>query len=166
MTETHPDQPSRELIETRAAFQQGFDSILHLARRELCLFDESGIDFRLNSIERHALLEQFLLAGKKQVLRIAVHDILHFSTQCPRMQGLLRRFSESIEIRQTGEQIRSVRDTLVIADGAHLLRRGDSRQPRGVVLLNDEPGTLPYAQRYEEIWECSAPAVFATTLGL
>ena len=51
----------------------------------------------------------------------------------------------------------------LVAGRAHRLH---VQQPRAIVALHSPVDAIPIAQRFEEIWELSEPAVSATTLGL
>jgi hypothetical protein len=53
-----------------------------------------------------------------------------------------------------------------LLDDCHYLHRFHFDGPRGVLALDDSAGALPLIERFAQIWEASAPAVSATTLGL
>ncbi len=72
----------------------------------------------------------------------------------------------SIEIHRTLAQARDANDAFVIADDHSVWHQLHVEQPRAIVALHSPPDTLPIAQRFEEIWDLSEPAVSATTLGL
>jgi hypothetical protein len=59
-----------------------------------------------------------------------------------------------------------VYDPFAVIDERHYVHRFHYEGSRGVLALDDVPSAHGFVQRFEEIWEASAPAVCATTLGL
>ena len=95
-----------------------------------------------------------------------VHDTGHVTRYCPRMMGLLARYSHAIQINQTHPEIREIQDSFLVLDSMHYLRRPVARFFRGALGLNDENEALAMRGRFGEIWSSSFPAVAPTTLGL
>jgi hypothetical protein len=157
---------SRRLLATRADFRVAVDEIVGVVRRELRIFDPDLADYGFNTPAMEERMQNFLLGARTNRLLIAVHDTTYITQSCPRLLRLLRQFSHSIFIHQTDESIRNLEDVLVVADDAHYLRRPHRDHPKGVIILNDAAETRGWFNRFEEIWEASAPAVSATTLGL
>ena len=157
---------NRRLLATRADFQSGVTQMLGAMQRELRIFDPDLADYGLNTPAVEERLQNFLAASRTNRLLIAVHDTGYIAQSCPRLIRLLRQFSHAIFIHQTDEAIRNLEDVLMIADDASYVRRPHHGQPKGVVVLNDANETRGWLNRFEEIWEQSAPAVSATTIGL
>ena len=98
--------PSTAPFGTEAAFRQAIDTITVAASREIRIFDR---DLSCVSIDRKNLaeaLEQYFSDDRNRRLRIVIHDPEFCERYCPRVSGLIRRFSQSIEIRQSPEQLR------------------------------------------------------------
>jgi hypothetical protein len=72
----------------------------------------------------------------------------------------------SIEVHRTLAQARNAMDPFVLADDHSVWHQLHAEQARAIVALHSPTDALPIAQRFEEIWELSEPAVTATTLGL
>ena len=170
MSEARPPEtapaPCFETFDSDAGFQRAVDLLLQQAGRELRVFDPDLAALHLNAPERNAQLERFLRASRTRRLYIAVHDTEHLTRFCPRMLLLLKRYAHAIQIQQTHAEIRELRDSFLVLDAAHLVRRPEAKSFRGVLYLDDHAEALGMRQRFLEIWSASFPAVPATTLGL
>ena len=149
----------------RKDFEAYVDEVIALAQHELRVFDQR-LEADFNSSARHDALRRFLLASRRNRLRIVVHDVASIERNCPRMMQLLRNFSHAMAIHQTQPQAKGVYDPFVIADEAHSVRRFHFDDLRGLFARNDPIEAHTLVERFEEIWEASTPAVSATTLGL
>jgi len=156
----------RLLLTTRREYREAFERLIGLALRELRIFDSDFSDLEMNSPKKSELLRAFLLRGRDSRLYIAVHDTDYIRSSCPRLLDLLRQFSDRMFIHQTQGEAARVQDCFVLADSLHVLRRPVRAQPRGTLKLNDEHESQGMQLRFTEIWECSFPAVSATTAGL
>jgi hypothetical protein len=166
MSAVVPPPPHYERFDTEGAFQAALDRILEQDGRELRIFDPDLAALRLNSPERVARVEHFLRASRTRRLYMVVHDTGHVTRHCPRMMGLLARYSHAIQINQTHQEIRELQDSFLVLDALHYLRRPVARFFRGALGLNDENEALAMQGRFGEIWSASFPAVAPTTLGL
>ena len=147
-------------------YQQALDAVIGHAQHTLQLFDFNLHDGGWNSPQRYACLKRFLLHSAHNRLHIALHSVDYVSRNCPRMLNLLREHSYAVFIHQTNPELRAVFDPLLIADDAHYAHRFHYEQPRGEYVLNDLAKTQGLLLRFDEIWQASTAAVFATTLGL
>jgi len=106
------------------------------------------------------------VAGRAHRLLIALHETDGLQREVPRLLTLLRQFPMSIEIHRTMAQARDAMDPFVVADDHSVWHQQHFEQPRAVVAIHSPADATPLAQRFEEIWHLSEPAVSATTLGL
>jgi hypothetical protein len=97
---------------------------------------------------------------------MVLHDAEHLKRHCPRMLGLLARFSHAVQINRTHDHIRELQDAFLVLDSQHYVRRPVANFYRGAIGLGDEPEALAMRQRFMEIWEASFPGVSSTTAGL
>jgi hypothetical protein len=95
-----------------------------------------------------------------------VHGTDHLTRHCPRLVGLLRRFSHAVQINRTQEEIREVQDAFLLLDSVHYVRRPVATLFRGSIGLGDENEGQALRGRFGEIWVASDPAVSSTTIGL
>lgn len=142
------------------------DTVIGIAHRTIRIFDHSLQNMGFNSPGRQELLRNFLLANPNNRLQIVVHDTEYLARSCPRMMLLLRHFSHSISINQTQPHAQGATDPFMVVDGDHYARRYHFEDTRGLLALHDPHGAHALNQRFDELWEASFPALFATTLGL
>jgi hypothetical protein len=164
--ESAPLQPERLLLSTRREYRDAFERLLGLAQRELRIFDADFSDLEINSPQKSELLRSFLLRGRDVRLYIAVHETDYIRGRCPRLLELLRQFSDRMFIHQTQGEAARAQDCFALADNLHVVRRPVRAQPRGTLKLNDLQEAQGMHLRFSEIWDCSFPAVTATTAGL
>jgi hypothetical protein len=160
------DAPIYERFDTNEGFQASIDRLLEQPGRELRVFDPDGAALRLNDPARIERLDRFLLASRTRRLYLVVHETEHLTRQCPRLFGLLRRFSHAMQINRTQEEIREVQDAFLLLDSIHYVRRPVAALFRGSIGLGDETEGQALRGRFAEIWAASFPAVSSTTLGL
>ena len=160
------DAPIYERFDTNEGFQSAVDRLLEQPGRELRVFDPDGAALRLNDPARIARLERFLVASRTRRIYLVVHNTDHLTRQCPRLLGLLRRFSHAMQINRTHEEIREVQDSYLLLDSVHYVRRPVAALPRGAMGLGDENEGQALRGRFGEIWSASYPAVSSTTIGL
>jgi hypothetical protein len=142
------------------------DEVVDAAQRTIKVFDISLSNRGFNSPGRAEKLRRFLVAGRAHRLLIALHETDMLARENARLLALLRQFPMSIEIHRTVAQARSANDPFVVADDHSVWHQQQWDQPRGIVAVHSPADALPIAQRFDEIWELSEPAVSATTLGL
>ena len=142
------------------------DEVIDSAQRTIKVFDISLSNRGFNSPGRAEKLRSFLVAGRAHRLLIALHETDMLPRENARLLALLRQFPMSIEIHRTVAQARSAHDPFVVADDHSVWHQQHWDQPRGIVAVHSPADALPIAQRFDEIWELSEPAVSATTLGL
>jgi hypothetical protein len=160
------DAPIYERFDTNQGFQAAVDRLLEQPGRELRVFDPDGAALKLNDAGRVQRLERFLLASRMRRLYLVVHGTDHLTRQCPRLMGLLRRFSHAMQIHRTQEEIREVQDSFLLLDSVHYVRRPVASLFRGSMGLGDENEGQALRGRFGEIWAASFPAVSSTTIGL
>ncbi|HET7670029.1 MAG TPA: hypothetical protein VFK84_06460 [Burkholderiales bacterium] len=160
------DEATYERFDTSTGFQAAVERLLTQPGRELRIFDPDGASLRLNDPGRIQLLEGFLSASRTRRIYMVVHQTDHLLRQCPRLLGLLARFSHAMQVHRTHEHIRELQDAFLVLDSQHYVRRGNAAFYRGAIGLGDEAEALPMRQRFMEIWEASFPGVSSTTVGL
>ncbi len=156
----------RRELASRAGFADALTEITGLARRTLRMFDPTAAAFGFNTPQREEQLSAFFRASRMNRLMIVVHEPHIITQSSPRLLRLLRQFSHAIAIHQTNDAIRNIEDVLVIADERHCIRKPHYEQVRGVVTLHEPVETREWLNRFNAIWEQSAPSVSATTIGL
>jgi hypothetical protein len=157
--------PEKINFTSRNEYEDYVNEVVGLARHEVRIFEkELGASY--NASVRHSAFRSFLLASRRNRIRIAVHDTASMERTCPRMARLMRDFSHAVSIHETQPQAKSVYDPFVVADELNSVRRFHFNDLRGLFARNDPIEAHTLVERFEEIWEMSSPAVTANTLGL
>lgn len=162
------DPPATEYatFESRAQWRAAIERLLAQPGRELRIFDPDLVSLDLNGSARVGALEAFLAASRTRRLYLATHDIDHLTRHCPRMMDLLARYAHAILVHRTHEEIRDIRDSFLVLDAHHYVRRPVARFFRGAIGLHDPGEAQAMRLRHGEIWSASFPAVSASTTGL
>ncbi len=161
-----PPAPSYRPILGIAESNVAIDEVVDAARTTLRIFDVTLANRGFNAPSRAEKLRAFLVAGRAHRILIALHEPEALQRECPRLLALLRQFPMSIEIHRTLAQARNANDPFVVADDHSVWHQLHYQQPRAIVALHSPADAMPIAQRFDEIWELSEPAISATTLGL
>jgi hypothetical protein len=159
-------EPSYRQINGIAESQAAIDEVIAAARTTIRLFDFTLGPRGFNSPARTEQLRRFIVAGRAHRLLIALHEPETLERECPRLLMLLRQFPMSIEIHRTLAQARNAADPFIVADDHSVWHQLHHTQTRAIVALHSPADASPIAQRFDEIWDLSEPAVSATTLGL
>ena len=157
--------PGERMLEGAIACEQALDELIANAAHTVRIFDKN-IGRGFNSPQRYELLRQLLLARRTNRVYIALQETGNIARDCPRLIMLLRQFSHAVSIHQTLPDARRVYDPFAVADDARFVHRFHYDDVRGVATVGDIAATGLLLKRYEEIWQASAPAVAATTIGL
>jgi hypothetical protein len=161
-----PRKPDYRALFGIAESQAAIGEVIASARRTLRIFDITLANRGFNSPARTEQLRQLLVAGRAHRLMIALHETDPLERDCPRLIALLRQFPMSIEIHRTIAQARNATDPFAVADDHSVWHQMHHEQPRAIVALHSPADAMPIAQRFDEIWDLSEPAVSATKLGL
>ncbi|HET6265352.1 MAG TPA: hypothetical protein VFD95_10865 [Usitatibacter sp.] len=159
-------KPSYRPISGVTESLEAIQAVIANAKRTIRVFDISLSNRGFNSPAVAEKLRQFFVAGRAHRLYIALHETNLVERESPRLLMLLRQFPMSIEIHRTLAQARNAMDPFVVADDHSVWHQLHYEQPRAIVALDSPQDAIPIAQRFDEIWELSEPAVSATTTGL
>jgi hypothetical protein len=175
---THPDPApvarfaagakSRTLFDTRSAFTEHLQDALSRAQREVWLADRDFADWPLANAAFTATLQAFLRASAANQLRILTLDAERIASSAPRFIEVVRPHSITAQCRvvpphaaaRFGEAC-----SMMIVDRSLLVRRFHRDHLRGAAEF-DPAAARPWLDQFETLWEESAPALAATTLGL
>ena len=166
MSDATKPEPGYRHITGIAESQAAIDEVIGVAQRTIRVFDIALANRGFNTPARTDRLRQFFVAGRAHRLLIALHETENLEREAPRLLALLRQFPMSIEIHRTLAQARNAMDPFVVADDHSVWHQHHFEQPRATVAIQSPADAMPVAQRFEEIWELSEPAISATTLGL
>ena len=163
MSEHNP--PERRKLEGVVEYEDALDTLFARTGRRLRIFDHQ-LGKRYNTVRRSELLRRFLLASRTHRIEIVLHDAGRLQRDLPRLILLLRQFSHAISIHETEPQAKGVYDAFAVMDERDYVHRFHYNGARALLALDDPDAAHTFVQRFAEIWEASAPAASATTLGL
>ncbi|MDR0737169.1 MAG: hypothetical protein LBF51_10175 [Zoogloeaceae bacterium] len=146
--------------------QANFKQILTRAKQELCIFDDDLTHLGLQQAECFGLLQSFLLQNPRAVARIVLRRTDRLHQDHPRLVRFVAKQSHRIEVRRIPGALQALRDAIVVADRQHALALPELTHPRSVFILDDPAESMPYAQRFSEIWAEQGTLFAPTTLGL
>jgi len=158
--------PQRTLLTTRREYLAAVDQLLAMAKSELRVFDPDLLTLDFDAPARIELLRHLLASNRNHRVRIALHDVEYVNTRCARLLRLIAAFPAGLIIQRTQGEATRAQDCFVIADDENVVRRPAAAQSRGVLLLEDPNEGHAMRDRFEQIWESSHLAVFATKTGL
>ena len=149
----------------RAELQRALVLAMAQARHQMLWFDRDLSDWPLEQPAVARLLARFC-ASRGARLRVLVRDGDWIEQRAARFAALRRRAAGAIECRLLAPGALRADEGVLLADGAHLVRRFHSDHWRGRISLDDPASVQAIAPRYEALWEAGAPFAAPTTLGL
>jgi hypothetical protein len=158
-------QPQHTPILGDVEFDTAIDSILAKAAQNIRIFERS-LGRAYNSPQRFDSLRRYLLASRRNRLLIVLHDASTMDRNCPRLLQLLKQYSHAVSVHETQASAKGIYDPFVVVDERNFVHRFHYDELRGLMALDDPIEAHSLTERFNEIWEASAPAVSATTLGL
>ena len=147
-------------------FNAAVDRVIRLATREILIFDADLSRGDYAALARVETLRSFLAGGQQNRLTILLHDTDYLARRCPRLMQLMRMFSYSFSVHQTGEEAQHARDSFVLVDDMHYVHRFHADHARFRFNLEDPAAVQPLRERFEQIMATSTHGLSATTLGL
>ncbi len=162
------EKPPQEYarFDNDAGLQEAIERLLDIPGRELRIFDPDLASLRLNLPGRTASLLRFLQASRTRRIYIATHDTTFLTRHAPRFMNLYARYTHAIAIHRTHDGIRELKDSFMVLDASHYVRRAVARYYRGAIGLHDDVEAYAMRARFLEIWAASYPAPMLKTLGL
>ncbi len=159
-----------EPIETpfldETGFRAALDTVIAAADREIRIVDDRLERMRLDDKVRAELLWEFVAAAPTRRLHIVLHDPQYAEIRSPRLHTLIRRFPNSVEVRESSAEFKHIPDCFLLADEAHGAIRFHRDYARGKLLQNAADEIHPWWQRFDELWRSATPCLSPTRIGL
>jgi hypothetical protein len=152
-------------FESLREYEALIDELIPGTERTIRVFDRR-LSRAWNGPQRHDQLRRFLLASRANRLLIAVHETDTLEQDCPRMVQLLQQFGHAMKIHQTLRAARQLYDPFVVFDASHYLHRFHYDRMRAAQGTHDVNGAQQLLDRFDEIWEATAPTALAGVTGL
>lgn len=141
-------------------------TILQSISVSFSVFDEDLARLRLERPENVELLRSFLAGGLRNLVRIVLKNAEPFRRDSPRLFRLLSIYPHQMYVVQCPEHLRSLNDSMLIANDSSALVRFHKDNARSRVIINDREACTPYIQRFNDITGEGGDVISATTLGL
>ncbi|MFY9327919.1 MAG: hypothetical protein WAO76_07880 [Georgfuchsia sp.] len=159
-----------ESIETpflsEAEFHAALDAVIAVASREIRITDDRLERMMLDEIERAESLVRFLSASPVCRLHIVLHNPQYVASRYPRLHTLIRRFPNSVEVRESSAEYKHIADCFLLADEMHGAIRFHRDHARGKLLQNAVDEIRPWWLRFDELWCSATPCLAPTRIGL
>lgn len=160
------NQPTSQSLHGNQEFSTALDTLCSMAQQNLYLFDKDFAQQGFNSVTRFEILHRFLLASTTHRVYFLVHDARYLTTQCARLEILIKQFGAAIAIHQLPKNLQHLSEAFAVADTDHCLRRFHFDAAEGVLELHHASQARAYQGRFLEMWASSTAASSATKLGL
>lgn len=166
MTNNNPNLVPGQIIEGELLYSDAINLILENAQRELLIFDQSLSHGDFASLQKYALLEQFLSKNIASRLSIILQDAAFFQEKCPRLFKLLEVYGHKMSVHVTNSSVKHIKECFILADGQHYIKRIHIDQARFKYALNDKASVEILNNRFEELREAIQDVVTTKQLGL
>ncbi len=158
---------SSTLLTSWSAYDGAIQQILDLAPTSLLIFDRDLSTLKLEQSSRSAGLQRLLAAQSAATrLTIVVQYPEFVQRQSPRLLNLLATYYPTMTISVASPQLRTLCDSLLIADDRHALIRFHYQQARSRLLIDEVEECRPSLERFNAIVDEGGDPVSPRTFGL
>lgn len=140
--------------------------IIQQAQRNLLIFDQDLTHGDYASVARYDLLHDFLSQHTHSRLTIILHNADYLTQHCPRLFALFSTYSHKMQVYITNDFAKVAKDSFMIADGMHYVRRFHVDQARFKFALDDADTCASLSTRFEELLQETAGALSLVQVGL
>lgn len=155
-----------QIITGERNYEEAIRQVMAGAERELLIFDQDFSRGGFSSLKCFEQIRDFLWKDRQNRLTIILHDATYFITQCPRIYELLSSYSHAMTVYQTNEHAKVAKDTFIIADQKHYLRRFHVDQARFKFAFDDVASANILNMRFDELLQETSHTITITALGL
>jgi hypothetical protein len=142
------------------------DLLIGMAERELLIFDQDLTKGDYASVKRYELLQDFLGKDPQNRLIMVLQETEQLPRRCPRLFDLLKTYGHAMTIYETNDQAKVAKDSFILADKQHYLRRFHADQPRFRYASDDMETVNMLTMRFDELLEASSHTLSSGKLGL
>lgn len=160
------DLPQNQILTGERLYAEAINIILANAQHELLIFDQDLSHGDFASLEKYALIQQFLSKNITSRLTIILQSTTFFIEKCPRLFDLLALYGHKMIVHETSEAAKHAKDCFILADAQHYIKRIHIDQARFKYALNDEDSVEMLNTRFKELLEATQDVIAVTKLGL
>lgn len=146
------NEPRVSPFNSETAFRESISFVLSLARQEVRIFDTDLASMKLEQKATVEMLGSLLSASPGNRLHIVVHHIDHIESHCPRLLALQANHRQTMEIRQSPQELGYLAEAYVLVDGTHGVLRHHVNHPRGKLLITASDEVYRWWQGFDELW--------------
>jgi hypothetical protein len=150
---------------SRGEFVQAVLAVFAQTSRELLLYDRDFSEWPLEHPQACRLLARLPREGATPSLRLLVRDPEWLERFAPRFGQLRRQLGSASQCRLAPASL-APSESILIADGMHLVRRAHHGRYRGRLSLARPADIEPWLPKYQALWDESTLCLPATALGL
>ncbi len=157
---------SYQLIERREDYSNALLQLIELAQQRIEVFDADLTYGGWNSQPVIDSLQTFLARSGRNEFRVIVHDSQALKTRFPRLTSLLQMRNHQTHLAVTTPDAQHLKDSFVLVDNLHSLRRFHSDHDRAALELNAPDTATVLRQRFDELKIASTEDTVSKPLGL
>lgn len=161
-----PPQPFTRPIAGRAELAAAVLEVIALTRRTLHCADADLSPFGLSTRATVEALHRLLLSRRDVRVRLLVDDERWLERDAARLRQLQRQFPQALELRLAASDDPVGSDSLLLADGRHLLLRMTGRVANGRLTLHDPAQAHPLADGFARRWDVAGYNLPVQPMGL
>jgi hypothetical protein len=170
MADPHAQQaetpPTRRTLRDRGEIAAQIATLASQARREIALFAPELDPALFNTAALDHALISLATGHRHNRARLLVEDARQAIRDNPRLVELMRRLSESLDLRQVGEEHAGLRELFVLVDREGYLHQLDLGRPECLLDLHGRREAAELSRRFQEMWDRSEPITSIRTAGL
>ncbi|TAG50175.1 MAG: hypothetical protein EAZ30_00245 [Betaproteobacteria bacterium] len=140
------------------------DAVIARTNKTLDLFDRDLLLTGWQSLSRFKLLRDAIVQ-RSVTVRLMLCDTTTLRGDCPRVVSLLSTHAHKLSILGTRNQ-NSLNQSLVVADGQHLIFRPNMVQSSGSLEFENPSKSIVWITQFEVTWQQGGRKIFAEALGL
>ena len=153
-------------INGRNEYETALRQLLAMAEQEIRVFDPDLSNGGWQRKDVAELLQSFLARGRNNSLTLILHDKNFVQQHCPRLLPLLQMHAHKVRLLLTTADAQHLRDSFVLVDKLHSLRRFHQDHDRAALELHAKETANILQQRFAELLEASNPDTLSPPLGL
>jgi hypothetical protein len=166
MTNTPASAPEKyRRFDSFKEYEALFDSLIPRTETVIRVFDRA-LPVAWNSAQRAQLLRNFLRRNPLNRLNVVLHDPGNIEISLPRVIDLSRDYGHAFKLRQTPKMARHLYDPFALFDANHYLHRFHHAHMRAALGTHDMEGGQILLERFQELWDVSAPVRLGAPAGL
>lgn len=161
-----PDSPQRTLVRGSDAVRNVLAPLVDRAQHDIALLAPQLPPTLFNTVAFARAFASFAARHRRNRGRVLLDDVQQALRDNDRLVELARRLSDTLSIRQVGEDDRGNRDILLIVDHSAYLQQHDLAHMEAIVDTRGGPPIAEVMQRFDVMWERSEPLAALNPIGL